>query len=211
MKRFEWNRGLSARLGTAALLVFLALGTGLWGCGSEREADVPPTTGAVEPPPPPPPPAPPTADEGSSGTAAQKAAAARDAGSAPISEDDEDLREALNELRSSDPEVRADAVYDIEPEGVGLRYLIDTLSDPDPEVRISVISQLEDADEEPEAIAGLVTALGDEDPEVVIEAIDAIEFVGDSSQIRDLQRYADHPNEEVREAVADAIEYLEDE
>ena len=78
-------------------------------------------------------------------------------------------------------------------------------------MRISVISQLEDADEEPEAIAGLVTALGDDNPEVVIEAIDAIEFVGDSSQIRDLQRYSDHPNEEVREAIADAIEYLEDE
>jgi len=209
MKRFEWNRELNARLSTAALLVFLALGTGLWGCGSEREAEVPSTTGAVEPPPPPPP-APPTAGEGTAGTAAQKPPVAGDARLDPITEDDEDLREALNELRSSDPEVRADAVYDIEPEGVGLRYLLDTLSDPDPEVRISVISQLEDADEEPEAIAGLVTALGDENAEVVIEAIDAIEFVGDSSQIRDLQRYSDHPNEEVREAIADAIEYLED-
>jgi predicted component of type VI protein secretion system len=41
------------------------------------------------------------------------------------------LAEALNNLRSPDPEVRADAVLDIEPEGVGLRTLVDTLGDPD--------------------------------------------------------------------------------
>jgi len=124
-------------------------------------------------------------------------------------QDPEVLAEALNNLRSSDAEVRADAVLDIEPEGVGIRTLVDTLRDPDPEVRLAVISQLEDS-ESPEAVAGIVGALGDGDPEVVLEAIDALEFVGDENVIADLRRLLEHPNQEVREAAEDAIEYLQE-
>jgi HEAT repeat protein len=129
----------------------------------------------------------------------------------PRPEPDPDvLAEALNNLRSSDPEVRADAVLDIEPEGVGLRTLVDTLGDPDKEVRLAVVSQLEDA-ESPEATSGLVRALGDSDPEVVLEAIDALEFVGDQNVVGDLRRLLDSPNAEIKEAAQDAIEYLEEE
>jgi HEAT repeat protein len=124
-------------------------------------------------------------------------------------QDPEVLAEALNNLRSSDAEERADAVLDIEPEGVGLRTLVDTLRDPDPEVRLAVISQLEDG-ESPEAVAGIVGALQDSDPEVVLEAIDALEFVGDENVLADLRRLLEHPNPEVREAAQDAIEYLEE-
>jgi HEAT repeat protein len=129
-------------------------------------------------------------------------------GAAPV-QDPEVLAEALNNLRSSDAEVRADAVLDIEPEGIGIRTLVDTLRDPDPEVRLAVISQLEDG-ESPEAVAGIVSALGDGDPEVVLEAIDALEFVGDENVLADLRRLLDHPNQEVREAAEDAIEYLQE-
>lgn len=124
-------------------------------------------------------------------------------------QDPEVLAEALNNLRSSDAEVRADAVLDIEPEGVGVRTLVDTLSDPDPEVRIAVISQLEDGDS-PEATAGIVRALSDKDPEVVLQAIDALEFVGDQNSVSDLKRLLQHPNEEVRAEAQDAIDYLEE-
>jgi HEAT repeat protein len=124
-------------------------------------------------------------------------------------QDPEELAEALNALRSSDAEERADAVLDIEPEGVGLRTLVDTLRDPDPEVRMAVISQLEDSDS-PEAVAGLVSALQDSDPEVVLEAIDALEFVGDENVAADLRRLESHPNQEVREAAVEAREYLEE-
>jgi HEAT repeat protein len=124
-------------------------------------------------------------------------------------QDPEVLAEALNNLRSSDAEVRADAVLDIEPEGVGIRTLVDTLRDPDPEVRLAVISQLEDS-ESPEAVAGIVGALGDGDPEVVLEAIDALEFVGDENVVAHLRRLLEHPNQEVREAAEDAIEYLQE-
>jgi len=124
-------------------------------------------------------------------------------------QDPQELAEALNALRSSDAEERADAVLDIEPEGVGLRTLVDTLRDPDPEVRMAVISQLEDSDS-PEAVGGLVSALQDADPEVVLEAIDALEFVGDENVVADLRRLESHPNQEVREAAAEAREYLEE-
>jgi HEAT repeat protein len=125
-------------------------------------------------------------------------------------QDPEVLAEALNNLRSSDAEVRADAVLDIEPEGVGVRTLVDTLGDPDPEVRIAVISQLEDGDT-PEATAGIVRALSDKDAEVVLQAIDALEFVGDATSVSELKRLLEHPNEEVRSEAQDAIDYLSEE
>ena len=44
----------------------------------------------------------------------------------------------------------------------------------------------------------------------VIEAIDALEYVDDGSVIPDLERLLNHPDEEVREAALDAIEYIEE-
>jgi HEAT repeat protein len=204
-RRIARLRG-SGPIACALLGALLALGA----CSREEE---PAPTPAAQPPaqttPPPaqtpaaesPPPAAPPA--------AKAPAAAMPKPAAPV-QDPEVLAEALNNLRSSDAEVRADAVLDIEPEGIGIRTLVDTLRDPDPEVRLAVISQLEDG-ESPEAVAGIVSALGDGDPEVVLEAIDALEFVGDENVLADLRRLLDHPNQEVREAAEDAIEYLQEE
>jgi HEAT repeat protein len=124
-------------------------------------------------------------------------------------DEEEALAEALRDLKSSDPEVRADALLEIEPEGAGISHLTDALRDPDPEVRMAAIGQLEDG-ESRESIEALELALDDRDPEVVIEAIDALEYVGDSSAISSLERLLNHPNEEVREAALDAIDYLEE-
>jgi HEAT repeat protein len=124
-------------------------------------------------------------------------------------QDDEELDEAVRALRSSDPEERSDAVLDIEPEGPGLPYLLEVLSDdPDPEVRLTAVGQLGDS-ESPEAVAGLVSALHDSDPEVVLEAIDALEYIDDPSVIGSLEKLLQHPDEDVREAAEDAIDYLE--
>jgi HEAT repeat protein len=200
-----------ARLRGAAPLAcaLFAAGLAVGACSREEKAPAP----AAQPPAATTPPAqtpaePPAPAPAAPSPAAKAPAPAMGKPAAPV-QDPEVLAEALNNLRSSDAEVRADAVLDIEPEGIGIRTLVDTLRDPDPEVRLAVISQLEDG-ESPEAVAGLVSALGDGDPEVVLEAIDALEFVGDENVLADLRRLLDHPNQEVREAAEDAIEYLEE-
>jgi HEAT repeat protein len=192
----------AAPLACALLAALLAFGA----CSREEQpapapAAQPPAQTSPPAETPAPPPAAPPAAKAPAETMARP-------GAAPV-QDPEVLAEALNNLRSSDAEVRADAVLDIEPEGIGIRTLVDTLRDPDPEVRLAVISQLEDG-ESPEAVAGIVSALGDGDPEVVLEAIDALEFVGDENVLGDLRRLVDHPNQEVREAAEDAIEYLQE-
>jgi HEAT repeat protein len=125
-------------------------------------------------------------------------------------QDQEDLALALEGLRNPDPEERSDAVLDIEPEGPGLQYLLEVVTDdPDPEVRLAAVGQLEDS-ESPEAIQGLVTALDDPDSEVVLEAIDSLEYSADHTVIGNLEKLLQHPDPEVREAAEDAIDYLEE-
>ena len=125
-------------------------------------------------------------------------------------QDDEDLALALEGLKNPDPEERSDAVLDIEPEGPGLQYLLEVVTDdPDPEVRMAAVSQLGDS-ESLEAINGLVTALNDPNSEVVLEAIDSLEYSADHNVIGNLEKLLQHPDPEVREAAMDAIEYLEE-
>jgi len=125
-------------------------------------------------------------------------------------QDGEDLALALEGLKNPDPEERSDAVLDIEPEGPGLQYLLEVVTDdPDPEVRMAAVSQLGDS-ESPEAIDGLVTALNDSDSEVVLEAIDGLEYSADHNVIGSLEKLLPHPDPEVQEAAADAIDYLEE-
>ena len=124
-------------------------------------------------------------------------------------EDEEELALALDALRNPDPLERSDAVLDIDPEGRGLPYLLEVLSDDsDPEVRIAVVSKL-GYTESPEAIAGLVSALNDRDPEVVLEAIDALELSADHTVIGSLGKLFQHPDPDVWEAAQDAIGYLD--
>ena len=125
-------------------------------------------------------------------------------------EANQELAAALQELESPDPDERALALFDIEPEGPGLEALIEVLSeDPDPEVRGLAARQLGSA-ESPEATAALVSALDDPAPEVVIEAIDALSMIDDSSVIGSLEKLRQHPDAEVREAAGDCIEFLRD-
>jgi HEAT repeat protein len=122
--------------------------------------------------------------------------------------EDDELAAAVRALESADPEQRSDAVFDIEPEGQGLRSLLQVLrDDPDPGVRGLAARQLAYA-ESPEATSGLVSALEDPAPEVVIEAIGALELIDDSSVIGSLEKLAQHRDPGVREAAAEAIDYL---
>jgi|GEM_PF-5150620 len=208
MSRTTTIRTLPARRLAGALLAAL-VATSACSRDEETPATTTPAPAPAADPAPPAPPAPGTPPGAAPSPQAAPPAQGM-APNAPGEQDAETLAQALNDLRSSDPAVRADAVLDIEPEGVGLRTLVDTLRDPDKEVRLAVVSQLEDS-ESPDAVAGLVRALQDSDPEVVLEAIDALEFVGDANVVGDLRRLLDSPNPEVKEAAQDAIEYLEEE
>lgn len=192
----------------------LALACGVaWmvACGSGEEAPAPapaPAPSAVEREVIPPAPAPGGAD--AAPQAARQPAMSEEEDVYYDDYDDEEFAEIMVGLRSDDPDDRADAVLDLEPEGRSLPYLLEIVSDdPDPEVRITAVGQLEDG-ESPEAIAGLVAALNDPDSEVVLEAIDALEFAADYQVIGSLQQLNQHPDPEVREAASDAIEYLEE-
>jgi len=162
----------------------LALTFGVAGCGSDEGGEAPSAEEATSMEPPAAAPKPANLDEA------------------------EELAGALQELKSSDPDERSTALFDIEPEGPGLQVLLEVLSDdPDAEVRGLAARQLGYA-ESPEATAGLVSALDDPAPGVVIEAIDALEMIGDSTVIGSLEKLLQHPDAEVREAAKEGIDYL---
>ena len=165
----------------------LALTFGVAGCGSDEGGEAPSAEEAIPMEPP--------------AAAVPKRANLDEA---------EQLAAALQELESSDPEVRSDALFDIEPEGPGLQALLEVLSDdPDPEVRGLAARQLGYAGS-PEATAGLVSALDDPAPEVVIEAVDALQMIDDSTVIGSLEKLLQHPDAEVRAAAEDGIDFLSD-
>ncbi len=112
------------------------------------------------------------------------------------------------ELESSDPDDRASAVADIEPEGEGLELLVDLLAgDPDPGVRTAAAEQLADG-EGYAAVRALVDALADPDREVVLEAIESLELAGDASVVPDLEPLLEHPDAEIRGAAEEALDFL---
>jgi HEAT repeat protein len=78
-------------------------------------------------------------------------------------EDDEGLAVAVWALGSTDPEERSVAILELEPDGPGLRYLLEVLTD---------------------------------DP--------------DQTVIGSLEKLLQHPDADVREAAADAIDFLEE-
>ncbi len=118
--------------------------------------------------------------------------------------------ELLARLDDPDPEIRLRAVIEIEPEGEALDRLADLLAnDPDPRVRAATTASLGSA-ERYEAMEALVWALDDPDPEVVLEVIDSLEFAGDASNVWHLEPLLAHPDSRVRDAAADAIDFLGD-
>jgi hypothetical protein len=114
-------------------------------------------------------------------------------------------------LASSDPELRAEAVDRLRPQGEELETLKNLLAnDRSPAVRRIAAERLE-ASEGGTAITALVNALNDPDASVVLAAIDALEFTADTEHLpmilaSDGDR---HSNPEVREAFVEMIEFLE--
>lgn len=116
----------------------------------------------------------------------------------------------LEQLRSSTPDMRIEAVNGIDPEGPALTSLTALLvDDPDARVRAAVAEQLGNADGYA-AVAALVNALSDPDPAVVMKALDSLQFVGDETLAPILKsKCMNHPDPKVREACAEAAEFVE--
>ncbi len=111
-------------------------------------------------------------------------------------------------LGDPDPEVRSRAVSRIRPQDEGASRLQTILADdPDPGVRASAAYRLVGADSIG-ATRSLITALADPEPEVVLAVIDTLEYAQDPSLIPDLEPLLEHPDGEVREAAAEAIDFL---
>jgi hypothetical protein len=118
--------------------------------------------------------------------------------------------DALEELRSSSPEMRMEAAADIDPEGPALHSLIETLStDSDARVRAKVAEQLADADG-CVASMGLVTATGDPDPSVRCAAWHSLEMNCDESMLPTMQpTCAREADPKVRECCTGTLEMCE--
>jgi hypothetical protein len=118
--------------------------------------------------------------------------------------------DALEELRSSNPDMRMEAAADIEPEGPALASLMEALAtDADPRVRAKVAEQLADADG-CVASMGLVTATSDPDPSVRSAAWHALEMNCDESMLPSMQPVcAKEPDPKVRESCTGTLEMCE--
>ena len=129
-----------------------------------------------------------------------------------VAEDDQpdaETQAQLQALKSDSETTRAAAAEDIEPTGEGLIALTELLtSDPSPEVRIATTHALEFSDD-PLAIQALVACLNDEYPAVLVECIKALEHIGDSANVAQLQPLLEHYDESVRTNAARAIENLQ--
>ena len=118
--------------------------------------------------------------------------------------------DALEELRSSNPEMRMEAAADIEPEGPALPPLLDALAnDPDPRVRAKIAEQLGDAEGCTTALA-LANATGDPDPNVRKQTWAGLEMLCDESMLTQLQSKCAHETDAgVQEACRSTLEICE--
>lgn len=114
-----------------------------------------------------------------------------------------------DDLYAEDPSARAYAVEAIYLDDQTFPIVAELLIiDPDPRVRAAAASTLGDNLGETAAADALLTALDDPNSEVVIEALDALEDVGNTSHISEIEPLLRHPDTEVQEAAIDAIEWL---
>jgi hypothetical protein len=123
---------------------------------------------------------------------------------------DPELRaELYRQLEDPDPELRAEAAAWLDTDDEGIARLGEILAnDPSPLVRAAAAETLGE-EESPVAVQLLLRALRDPDPQVVVEALDALEYIGDETIIPELSFLREHPSPEVREAAAEAIDWLE--
>jgi len=121
----------------------------------------------------------------------------------PLSEEDQIV---LKQLSDPSPEVREDAVDDIEASGAALDPLAKIITtDPSSDVRVAAIYSLKES-EDPGAVEVLILGLDQEDPEILMEVIDGLWFIGDRRALPHLRRFLDHPNEDVRDSAEYALE-----
>jgi HEAT repeat protein len=112
----------------------------------------------------------------------------------------------LKQLSDLSPEVREDAVDDIEASGAALDPLAKIITtDPSSDVRVAAIYSLKES-EDPGAVDVLILGLDQEDPEILMEVIDGLWFIGDRRALPHLRRFLDHPNEDVRDSAEYALE-----
>jgi len=117
--------------------------------------------------------------------------------------------QVARDLESPDSSVRAAAARQIKADGDGVNRLGEILADdPDAEVRAAAASRLSDSDSAG-SINSLLAALNDPSTEVIIETLESLLFVGDETIIPAIEPLLDHPDEEVREAADDTIDFLE--
>jgi hypothetical protein len=116
----------------------------------------------------------------------------------------------LEQLNSSNPEMRIEAVEELDPEGSALGVVLETLkSDPDARVREKAAEQSGEA-EGFMACAGLLNALGDREPAVVLQALASIEFACDDTVGPLVQQHcAQVTNPAVLERCAEAIDFMQ--
>ena len=116
----------------------------------------------------------------------------------------------LEQLRSSNPDMRIEAVEGLEPDGPALEALLDVLkNDPDARVREKAALQGGEADGFM-ACQGLLDALGDREPAVVLQALDSLEFTCDETVaplVR--QRCAAAVDPAVKERCSEAIDFMQ--
>jgi hypothetical protein len=119
--------------------------------------------------------------------------------------------DALEELRSSSPEMRLDAVANVEPEGPALTGLLDALqNDPDARVRAKIAEQLGDADGCIPATKLLPAAASDPDPTVRCAAYNSLEMNCDDTMLPSLQASCSRETDpKVRECCQSTLEMCE--
>ncbi len=143
----------------------------------------------------------------------EKAGAGEDQKAEIAARRDERVRsqaDLLEQLRSSNPEMRLEAVEGLDPEGPALAVLLEVLkSDADVRVREKAAQQGGEA-EGFTACAGLLDALGDREPAVVLQALESIEFTCDSTVAPIVeQRCAQATDPVVQQRCAEAIDFLQ--
>ena len=116
----------------------------------------------------------------------------------------------LEQVRSSNPDMRMEAVAGLEPEGDALVAIMDILkNDPDARVREKAAEQAGEASGYI-ACAGLIDALGDREPGVVLKTLDSLEFACDDTVIPIVQqRCGQSDNPAVKERCSEAVDFLQ--
>jgi len=100
-------------------------------------------------------------------------------------------------------------INELDLEGEGLDTLIEIIkTNLDPGIRSLALERLSNT-ESYISIETAILALNDDSVEVVLQALDTIEFIGDESVIRYVEKLLYHPTAEVRDAAREAIDFMD--